>query len=123
LETVDTERRSSPRIPDDIPALFARGIGDPDIRAATVLDLSDGGVRVTTATPLQVGTRIYVGFFLQGFGGVPLVAKMRVAWTMPEGGVHMIGLAFLPDGGAQRDSVERMREHLAARRREMVAAG
>lgn len=65
---------------------------------------------------------MYAGFFLRGFGGVPLIAKVRVAWTKPGDGAHVIGLTFTAQGPAQRDSVERMRDYLAARRRELLAA-
>lgn len=107
---------------DDIPALLVRELGEPDIHAATVRDLSDGGARVVAEVPLPVGAVLYVGFFLRGFGGLPLVAKVRIAWTKPGGEGHMVGLAFLADGPAQRESVERMRDYLAARRRELLAA-
>ncbi len=45
---------------------------------------------------------------------------MRVAWAKQEGGEHLVGLSFLADGPAQRDSVERMRDYLAVRRRELL---
>jgi hypothetical protein len=67
-----------------------------------------------------VGTKIYVGLFLRGFGGVPVIARMRVAWTKPADEGHLVGLSFLAEGGAQRDSVERMRGYLAERRRELL---
>jgi len=52
--------------------------------------------------------------------GVPVIARMRVAWTKPEGQSHAVGLAFFADGPAQRDSIERMRDYLAARRRALL---
>lgn len=119
---MDTERRASPRLPDAIPALLVREIGDPDIRVATVRDLGDGGACAVVDAVVGVGTQLYAGFFLKGFGGLPLIAKVRVAWTRPRDGAHAIGLAFVADGPAQRDAVERMRDHLAARRRDLVAA-
>lgn len=119
---MDTDRRASDRVPDDIPALLVRELGDPDIHAATVRDLGDGGARAVAEVPLPVGAVLYVGFFLQGFGGLPLIAKVRIAWTRPGDGGHMVGLAFLSGGPAQRDSVERMRDYLAAKRRELAGA-
>lgn len=119
---MDTERRASARVPDDIPVLLVRELGDPDIRAATVHDLGDGGACAVADAVIGVGSQLYAGFFLTGFAGLPLIAKVRVAWTQPRDGAHAIGLAFIAQGHAQRDSVERMRDYLAARRRELLAA-
>lgn len=116
------DRRSEDRIPDEIPALFAKEIGDPDIQAARVVNLSGGGACATAEAPPPVGSAIYVGFFLAGFSGVPVIARMRVAWTRRDGLGHLVGLAFMTDGPAQRDSVERMRDYLAARRHELLGA-
>lgn len=116
------ERRSDDRVPDEIPALFARDLADPDIQAAEVKNLSEGGACASVRTPPAVGAEFYVGFFLQGFGGMPLIARMRVMWTRPDGDMHLVGLSFLADGLAQRDALQRMREYLAARRREILAA-
>lgn len=102
--------------------LLVRELGDPEIRQATVRDLGDGGACAIVDAVIGVGTQLYVGFFLAGFGGLPLIAKVRVAWTKPDAGGHALGLAFLADGPAQRDSIERMRDYLAARRRELLAA-
>jgi len=115
-----TDRRSDDRIPDEIPALFVKEIGDPDIRPARVRNLSGGGACAHAETAPPVGSELYVGFFLQGFGGLPVIARMRVAWTRPEGEGHLVGLAFHADGPAQRVSVERMRDYIAARRRELL---
>ena len=112
-----TERRAEDRIPDEIPALFAKEIGDPDLLAAQVVNLSGGGACARADSAPAVGSSIYVGFFLAGISGVPVIARMRVAWTRREGLGHLVGLAFLTDGPAQRDSVERMRDYLASRRR------
>lgn len=114
------DRRSDERTPDEIPALFVREMGDPDIQMAHVRNLSDGGACALADEAPPVGAQIYVGFFLRGFGGVPVIARMRVAWTKPEGHSHVVGLAFFADGPAQRDSIERMRDYLAARRRELL---
>jgi hypothetical protein len=116
------ERRTEERIPDEIPALFAKEIGDPDIQVARVVNLSGGGACATAEEAPPVGSAIYVGFFLAGLSGVPVIARMRVAWTRREGPAHVVGLAFLSDGPAQRDSVERMRDYLEARRRELLGA-
>jgi hypothetical protein len=116
------DRRTEDRIPEEIPALFAKEIGDPDIQVAQVVNLSGGGACATVATPPAVGAPIYVGFFLAGFSGVPVIARMRVAWTRREGLGHLVGLAFLTDGPAQRQSVERMRDYLTVRRKEMLGA-
>lgn len=109
-------------MPEDIPALLVRELGDPDIRAATVVDLGDGGARAVAGAPLPVGAVLYVGFFLQGFGGLPLIAEVRIAWTRPGRWGHLVGLAFLADGPAQRESVERMRDYLARKRLELAVS-
>ncbi len=114
------DRRSHDRVPDDIPALFAREIGDPDISVAQVRNLSDGGACAVVEEAPRVGSELYVGFFLRGVGGVPVIARMRIAWTKPMGSGHLVGLSFRADGPAQRDSVERMRDYLAVRRRELL---
>jgi hypothetical protein len=116
------ERRTDDRIPDEIPALFAKDIGDPDIQVAQVVNLSGGGACATVETAPPVGAAIYVGFFLAGIGGVPVIARMRVAWTKRDGLGHVVGLAFMADGPAQRDSVERMRDYISARRRALLGA-
>jgi PilZ domain len=116
------DRRLDDRIPDEVPALLAREPGDPDIQAAMVRNLSDGGACAAAHVAPPVGAEIYVGFFLEGFGGVPIIARMRVAWTRPSGENHLVGLSYRPaEGPAQREAVERIREYLAARRREQVA--
>lgn len=115
-----SDRRSDDRVPDETPALFAREIGDPDIQVAQVRNLSDGGACAAVDVAPEIGAKIYVGFFLRGFGGVPVIARMRVAWTKPGDGGTLVGLSFLADGPAQRDSVERIRDHVAVRRRELL---
>jgi len=117
------DRRHDDRIPDEIPALLAREPGDPEIQAAMVRNLSDGGACAATQAAPPVGTEIYIGFFLEGFGGVPIIAKVRVAWTKPSGGGHLVGLSYRGETPAQRDSVAKMREYLASRRRELLPAG
>ena len=118
----DFERRSRDRIPHEIPALFVREIGDPSVQPARIRNLSEGGACAVSDVALPVGAEFYAGFFLEGFGGVPLVAKVRVQWESPEGEEHVIGLAFVGNGPAQCDSVERMRDYLAAVRTKLVAA-
>jgi hypothetical protein len=115
------DRRHDDRIPDEIPALLAREPGDPDIQAAMIRNLSDGGACAAAHVAPAVGTEIYIGFFLEGFGGVPIIAKARVAWTKPMGDIHFIGLSYRAEGPAQRDAVARMRDYLASRRRELLA--
>ena len=110
------ERCAAERIPDDIPALFARDIGDPDIEPAHVRNLSDGGACAFSDASVAVGAPIYVGFFVDGSGAAPVIARMRVCWSRPEGMGRLVGLAFLADGPAQRASVERMRDYVATLR-------
>jgi hypothetical protein len=117
------DRREDDRVPDEIPALLARAPGDPEIEAAMVRNLSDGGACACARVSIPVGSEIYVGFFLEGFGGVPIIARMRVAWTKPSGDEFLHGLSYRSaDGPAQRDAVARMREYLGARRRELLGA-
>jgi hypothetical protein len=116
------DRRTDDRVPDEIPALLAREPGDPEIQAAMVRNLSDGGACASARVAPPVGAEIYVGFFLDGFGGVPIIARMRVAWTRASGEDQLIGLSYRkPEGPAQREAVVRMSEYLAARRRELLA--
>lgn len=119
--TDQRERRLSDRIPHEIPALFVRELGDPDIRTARVRDLSDGGACARTSVALPMDAVLYVGFFLQGSGDCPLIVKARVVWTGREGDDHVAGLVFLPDGAAQRESLERMRDYLDAVWRGLLA--
>jgi hypothetical protein len=115
------DRRLDDRVPDEIPALLAREPGDPGIEAAMVRNLSDGGACAAAHVAPPVGTEIYVGFFLEGFGGVPIIARMHVAWTKPSGDAHLIGLSYRKaEGPAQREAIARMREYLA-RRRDLLA--
>jgi hypothetical protein len=116
------ERRRTPRLLEDVPGLLTRSLYDADIHAVRIRDLGDGGACAVSDFDPPVGTEFYAGFFLRGFGGIPLIAKVRVAWTRPEHSAHAIGLMFLCDGPAQVDSVVRIRDYLAARRREPAAA-
>jgi len=116
------ERRADDRVPDEIPAVLARDPGDPDFQAAKVRNLSEGGACASVRKAPALGTDLFVGFFLRGFGGTPLIARMRVAWTKPaEDGGHLVGLSFLAEGPAAREAVLRMRDYLAVRRRELLA--
>ncbi|HEX5139110.1 MAG TPA: PilZ domain-containing protein [Planctomycetota bacterium] len=115
------DRRLDDRVPDEIPALLAREPGDPEVQAAMVRNLSDGGACAAAHVAPMVGSEIYVGFFLEGFGGVPIIAKARVAWTKPSGGGHLVGLSYRGESPAQREAVAKMRAYLASRRRELLA--
>jgi len=110
VRTTKADRRTSDRLPDDFPGLLARSLHDADIHAVRIRDLGDGGARAVVDFEPQVGTDFYAGFFLRGFGGMPIIARVRVAWTMPEFEGHAIGLAFLCDGNAQIESVLRIRD-------------
>jgi hypothetical protein len=118
---IEFDRRSSERVRHEIPALLVRELGDPDVQAARIRDLSDGGACAVSDVAFPVGTELYAGFFLEGFGGLPLIARVRVQWESREGEEHVVGLAFVGSGPAQRDSLERMRDYLAAMRRRLVA--
>ena len=122
MEAAGIDRRRAERLPDDFPGLITRNLHDADIHAVRVRDLGDGGACAVTDFAPDVGTEFYAGFFLMGFGGIPLIAKVRVAWTRREALEHAIGLEFLYDGPAQLDSVVRIRNYLAMRRREMLSA-
>lgn len=115
------ERRKTERIPDDFPGLLTRSLYDSDIRAVRIRDLGDGGACAVADFEPSVGTEYYAGFFLVSLRGIPIIARVRVAWTRQEGFEHAIGLEFLYDGQAQLDSVIRIRDYLAMRRRETVA--
>ncbi|HEX5136561.1 MAG TPA: PilZ domain-containing protein [Planctomycetota bacterium] len=116
------ERRSTDRIPDDFPGLLTRSLHDADIHAVRIRDLADGGACALADFEPTVGTEYYAGFFLAGSGGIPLIARVQVVWTRREFDEYAIGFEFLYEGQAQLDSVIRIRDYLAARRREMVGA-
>jgi hypothetical protein len=120
VEPIISDRRKADRVPEDFPGLLTRSLYDADMHAVRVRDLGDGGACAVTDFEPEVGTEFYAGFFLAGFGGIPLVARVRVAWTGREDSGHAIGLEFLHDGRARLDSVLRIRDYLAARRRELV---
>ena len=122
MEASGIDRRKAQRLPDDFPGLMTQNLCGADIRAVRVRDLGGGGACAVTDFAPEVDAEFYAGFFLKGFGGIPLIAKVRVAWTKPEGAGHAIGLEFLCEGPAQVDSVIRIRDYLAARRREMLAS-
>jgi len=115
------ERRADDRVPDGIPAVFARDVGDAEIQTAKVRNLSEGGACACVRNAPALGTELFVGFFLRGFGGTPLIARMRVAWTRPDDAGHLVGLSFIAESPAARDAVLRMRDYLAVRRRELLA--
>jgi len=118
-----TDRRKSDRLPDDVPGLLTRSLYDGDIHAVRVRDMGDGGACAVADFEPEVGTGYYAGFFLKGFGGIPLVARVRVAWTRREHDEYAVGLGFLGEDRAQADSVVRIRDYVAARGRELEAAG
>jgi hypothetical protein len=117
---VKDDRRAKDRLPIEVPALFVREPGDSDVWTGYVVNLSEGGACLVTDQPIAPGTDIYVGFFLEGFGGLPIIAMGKVIWANAE--ESTVGLAFSQAGPAQRVSVERLRDSLAAKRRELLAA-
>jgi len=122
MEAPGNDRRSADRLPDDFPGLLTRSLYDGDLHAVRVRDLGDGGACAVTDFAPEIGTEFYAGFFLQGFGGIPLIGRVRVAWTKQEGAEHAIGLAFVCDGPARLNSVLQIRDYLARRRRDLVVA-
>jgi hypothetical protein len=116
------DRRQSERLPDDFPGLLTRSLYDGEVHAIRVRDLGDGGACAVTDFDPEVGTEFYAGFFLKGFGGTPIIARVRIAWTRPEATEHAMGLEFLCEGPAQVDSVLRIRDYLAMRRRMLLGA-
>jgi len=122
VELIVAERRSADRIPEDFPGLLTRSLYDDDIYAVRIRDLSDGGACAVADFDPPVGVTYFAGFFLKGFGGIPIIAMVEVAWTRPEGEEYAIGLRFHYDGRAQVESVLRIRDYLAARRREITGA-
>jgi hypothetical protein len=115
-----TDRRSNDRLPIEVPALFVRELGDSDVWTGRVVNLSEGGACLITEEPVAVGTQLYVGLFLDGFGGLPVIAMGKVIWVNLEDST--VGLAFAQAGPAQRHSVEQLRDYLAGKRREMLSA-
>jgi hypothetical protein len=117
---VRTDRRAHERVPESVPALFVRDLGASDVWSGRVVNLSEGGACLLTEQPVTPGTELYVGLFLEGLGGLPLITMGTVVWSRPAEGT--LGLAFVRAGAAQRHAIEQLREHLARRRRELVGA-
>jgi len=115
------ERRASNRLPEELRALFVRGLRGAPIESACVRDLGEGGARLSVDGPVPVGVNLYVGFFLRD-DPEPLVAMARVVWTRPQGRGHELGLAFEGDGEAQRSAVAMLATYLEARRVTAVLA-
>jgi len=98
-------------------ALVMRQLGSLDIEDAIVRDLGGGGACIRTELDLPVGAEVHVGFFLPGSGSAPVVAKVSVAWTRRDrtGSAHILGLAFVHAGAAQRQAIETLKDFLALR--------
>jgi hypothetical protein len=59
---------------------------------AVAIDVSPGGLRLVSATPLKAGTKIEVALILDG---EVLDALATVCWSAPHGGKHFAaGLSF-----------------------------
>jgi hypothetical protein len=116
---VKPDRRAKDRLPIEVPALFVPHMGSSDVWAGSVVNLSEGGACLATDRPIRKGAELYVGFFLQGFGGLPLIAMGTVVWADTK--AKTVGLTFASVGAAQRASVEELRDFLAAKRRELLA--
>jgi methyl-accepting chemotaxis protein len=101
--TADVDRRHGPRLDVDISCRLSTAGMAPV--TARVMDLSEGGARVESATPLPVGTR--------GTLGVDGVA-MGLPFTVRDARGRLLGLAFEPDPAAAA-AVRAMLERAPAR--------
>lgn len=83
-----TERRTSVRIPCQLPAAVRHSGSDVQV---TVRDIGGGGCLIETATALPLGTSLDIAF-LPSSGQVEalLAFHARVAWARP----NALGLAF-----------------------------
>jgi hypothetical protein len=105
-------------------ALFVRRLGARSVEEAVVRDLSDDGACIATELALPPGAQIYIGLFLRGSGGTPVVARAAIAWAKHdrEGAIHIAGLAFIHAGAAQGKAIDALRDYLALRRAELALA-
>ena len=76
--------------------LSLMGPGQPGniLKSGTSVDLSDGGIGLTTDYPLHKGDVVKL-FFPVGEGNASLPVFTEVAWARPDDGEFRAGLRFL----------------------------
>lgn len=77
------------RHPSDIP--IAVSVGEGSEQSDRLRDVSEGGVCLTSETPLKIGSTIHIEILLNG---TPHGADGTVAWCRREGRAYAVGVAF-----------------------------
>ena len=101
------ERRAHVRVPGE---LRARSYREQETISATVRDLCEGGLRLTSAWGPPVGATLDVELQIKSIPGVaPPRAPVMVAWVTPLGdAAYDFGVSFLAHDDAHRRRMRRV---------------
>jgi hypothetical protein len=101
------ERRAHVRVPGELGARIYR---EQETIQATVRDLCEGGLRLTSAWGPPVGATLEVELRIKSIPGVaPPRAPVMVAWVVPLGdGAYEFGVRFLAHDDAHRRRMRRV---------------
>lgn len=106
------ERRRYLRYAQSSKVLFVEPGASGKPHAGLLRDLSAGGVCLTTAREVSVGTMLWLGIFFDHMPEGPLVILARVQRCDPGEGGFALGLEFMRSTSAQDDAVRQVRQYL-----------